>query len=424
MGGEKQVASEKTGFSRHPLLPTPHSSLLTPHSSLLTPYSSLLTFFLLAGLPVLAQGLENVDYVVHLDNILASVRERQGKTALYVTVQFKILHAGGDKTVTELAGDEQIVVEEDGRPVADLEIQPPQSSPLKAVLAVDISGSMARSRKIAEARTAAGVFLDRLSPRADCGLILFNHKMQVTEGLANDPVRQLAHRARLRGLIQVAQPTGGTASLDAALRAVAMLHGVPGRKAVVLLTDGVDLNSEASLAEVIARARAEDVRVYTVGVGKPGSQEPVTTVLVLDHSGSMAHPADAKDDLSKIEALHRAAGRFISAMRPTAQTTLLPFSTRVGRPEPFSNNKAVLKTRAERLVADGGTLLYDATYDAVELLEAARPEGKRAVVVLTDGIDESPGSRHRVEEVIERAEKPRCPCTCSAWAGRKNSTKS
>jgi VWFA-related protein len=96
-------------------------------------------------------------------------------------------------------------------------------------------------------------------------------------------------------------------------------------------------------------------------------------------------------------------------MRPTAQTTLLPFSTKVERAEPFSADKAALKARINKLEADGGTLLYDATYDALLTLEAARPEGKRAVVVLTDGVDEAPGSRHRVEEIIDEAKRAGVP---------------
>src|SRR5262249_37106608 len=198
---------------------------------------------------------------------------------------------------------------------------------------------------------------------------------------------------------------GGSAYLQATYEAVERLGDVPGNKAVVVMTDGVDLNSNVTLREVIKKANAKDVKVYTVGVGEPGRGERVTTVLVLDHSGSMAEPADDKDNVSKIKALHRAAGQFVDLMRPTARTTLLPFSTRVERPEPFSADKAALKARIDRLQAEGGTLLYDATYDAILTLEAARPEGKRAVVVLTDGVDEAPGSRHRVEEIIEEAKR-------------------
>jgi VWFA-related protein len=364
-----------------------------------------------AALPVVAQAPASVDYDLQItDKVFAAFREPPGKpSALYVTVQFKLVRAADHKAATELGADEKIVVEEDGKPVAEFQLSPPKANALTTVLAMDVSGSMAGNGKIEEARTAAGVFFDKLDPRADCGLILFDHLLRVKERPARDAARLAEHRDRLRRQVQAARPLGGTAYLQATYEAVEMLGDLPGRRAVVVMTDGVDLNSDVTLREVIKKAQAKDVPVYTLGVGEPGRGEPVTTVLVLDHSGSMAERADDRDEGSKIEALHRAAGRFVDIMRPGARTTLLPFSTKVDRPEPFSNDKAALKGRINKLQADGGTLLYDATYDAILTLEAARPEGKRAVVVLTDGVDEAPGSRHRVEEIVEEAKRAGAP---------------
>src|SRR5262249_29251639 len=141
---------------------------------------------------------------------------------------------------------------------------------------------------------------------------------------------------------------------------------------------------------------------------EPGRNDPVSTVLVLDHSGSMQAPASDAEKTPKIEALHQAASRFVEIMRTGARTTLLPFSDRAETPRPLSNDKAQLKADIQQLKAQGNTALYDATYDGIETLQAARPEGKRAVVVLTDGMDE-PGSRHRVEEVIQRARETKTP---------------
>ena len=70
-----------------------------------------------------------------------------------------------------------------------------------------------------------------------------------------------------------------------------MLQDVPGRKAVVLMTDGVDMNSTQTQQQVIEMAKASHMPIYTIGIGDPGKNEPVTTVLVLDHSGSMAAKA-------------------------------------------------------------------------------------------------------------------------------------
>jgi VWFA-related protein len=131
--------------------------------------------------------------------------------------------------------------------------------------------------------------------------------------------------------------------------------------------------------------------------------QSLTTVLVLDQSGSMRKPANDTDKDSKIAALRNAASRYVDLMPERARTTLLPFSSTVTVPRPFTSDKAELKEAIARLEPEGGTLLYDAAYAGIETLAAARPEGSKFVVVLTDGKDESPGSRHSPDELIQRA---------------------
>jgi VWFA-related protein len=356
---------------------------------------------------VAAEPVQNL-YHVELDQQRAhvSTRDRQGRPSLYLTVQFKITQANG-QLATDVAKDE-IIVEEDGRRITELEIHQPKAvDPLSVVLALDISGSMANQGKMAAAKQSARLFLDALQGNTDCGLILFDHELRVTEPLAGGRNRWLQQRGQLRDRIEAAQPRGGTAYLDATAHAVRMLSGVPGRKAVLLLTDGVDLNSKLTLADVIIMAGKARVPVYTLGIGEPGRRQPVTTVLVLDHSSSMSARADTTSDIPKIKALHQAAGRFVDLMPADARTTLLPFSTRVETPEPFSADKTLLKRAINRLKPDGETALFDAAYAAIETLEAARPPGKRAVIVLTDGIDNS--SRRRVDEIVDRAREARIP---------------
>src|SRR5581483_8249484 len=187
-----------------------------------------------------------------------------------------------------------------------------------------------------EAKKAARAFLDHLDAKADTGLILFDHELRVVEPPVRDPARIKEHRAKLRRLIDGAQPGGGTAYLDATIKAVQMLKGIVGRRAVLLMTAGVDMNSRRRLPDVILEAQTAEVPVYTLGIGEPGKNEPVTTVLVLDKSGSMREPANDTDKKSKIEALREAASRFVDLMRPGAKTTLLPFSDKIEQPQQFS----------------------------------------------------------------------------------------
>jgi VWFA-related protein len=342
-------------------------------------------------------------YVIELlDNVFVSTRQENGRNALFVTLQFRIRNTADDKIATDVAKDE-IRVEEDGLQVASVAMTAPAVEPLKTVLALDISGSMADAGKWTQAQDAARTFLDRLDPRSDTGLILFDHEIHDPEPPAMDRADFAAHRETVRRRVNAAKPGGGTAYLDAAALGVKMLKDVPGRRAVVLMTDGVDMNSKAQLHEVIRMAETAKVPIYTLGVGEPGKNDPVTTVLVLDKSGSMSDRANSQDQITKIEALRIAAKRFVDLMRPNARTTLLPFSSSYDPPEPFTDDKQKLKRVISRLKPEGGTLLYDATFVGIETLKAARLQGRKALVVLTDGQDEQPGSFHSDTDVIKAA---------------------
>jgi len=183
-----------------------------------------------------------------------------------------------------------------------------------------------------------------------------------------------------------------------------MLSTVPPGKdrALVLMTDGADVNSTHSIEEVIAEAKKQRVRVFTIGIGSPGTLEQVSTALVLDRSGSMELPADDADlSTPKIKGLHMAASAFVDMIPVTGRVSLIPFGSRVDTPRAFTPNKLKLKEYIVGLTPEGETAMLDAVYTGIGALEADGAAGRRAVVAMTDGIDNS--SRRRVEEVIDRA---------------------
>src|SRR6516165_1269805 len=244
-----------------------------------------------------------------------------GGSDIMLTVQFLISPVPG--VDPEPGQQYKVRIEEDGKFVRDVPIAPPKrSEDLVVVMAMDISGSMKEHGRMDQARKASGVFFNSLPAKADCGLILFNHEPVVS-------VPPPADRALLRKHVEDAIPKGGTAYLDATFRAIEMLK--PSifnnkAKAVVLLTDGVDIDSNVEIERVIAAAKLGNVRVYTVGIGEPGRQEKVTSVMVLDKSGSMNQPANDQDKGSKIQALRVAATRFVKSIGSTRRTSILEFS--------------------------------------------------------------------------------------------------
>jgi VWFA-related protein len=369
-----------------------------------TPVAILAAALLVAAVPVLAQ--QPVHYKLIFDPKRDVSQGEEGPdNTLYVTVRFKI---EGGQVTPEIAKQYKILIKENGNRVGEVDVpQVKPSEDLSLVLAMDISYSMNeldrnKVPRIKQARAAANLFFTKLPAKADCGLILFNHKREVEVPPGKD-------RGVLMDFVKKTEPRGGTAYLDATEAAIDLWLGQINAKgmakAVVVMTDGVDLNSRVTLAQVIKKAKDAKVKVYTIGIGEPGKNDPVTTVLALDKSGSMKEPADDKDKILKIDALKSAAIRFTEIMRTNARATLLEFSDQVRIPDPFSPDKAKLRkdieARISKAKAEGETAFIDAAYTAVATLAAENPAGIKAVVVLTDGVDNS--SRRRKEEVIARA---------------------
>ena len=124
---------------------------------------------------------------------------------------------------------------------------------------------------------------------------------------------------------------------------------------------------------------------------------PVSIVLALDSSGSMRKSADI---------VTAAARTFIEAVRPEDKLELLFFSDGVLVAHDFATNRQVSLDAVEGYKPSGGTALYDALAGALNALKPL--EGRRAVVLMTDGRDENnagtaAGSRHTLKEVIELA---------------------
>jgi VWFA-related protein len=357
---------------------------------------------LIAVVPIIAQPDAKAPYKIDFNpsDVEQRSHSKDGKEGIYIGVRFGISETKEGGSANE--GDWQIIIEENGKKAAVVPLPEVKTvtTDLSVIMALDTSGSMKEHNRMAMAREAAQTFLGNLPKRADCGLVLFDHEIR-------DRVKPISDRNAINQHILAKEPRGGTAYRDAALAALKMLEVVPpGRdRALVLLTDGADVNSTHSLDEVIAEAKRLAVRVHTIGIGEPGKFEQVNTALVLDHSGSMELPADDNDlTTPKIAALHVAGAAFINMMsEETGRVSLIPFSSRVEAPRAFSNNKLKLKEHIAKLKPFGETALFDAVYTGIAALEADGAPGKRAVVAMTDGIDNS--SRRRVEEIVERAKE-------------------
>jgi VWFA-related protein len=131
------------------------------------------------------------------------------------------------------------------------------------------------------------------------------------------------------------------------------------------------------------------VEVLGGGVQVGAEPIPVTTMLVIDISGSM-------DKNDKIGAAKNAARAYISQMRPGDQAGLIAYDTSVYNVQPVTTDVAALNSAIDGLKTGSDTAMYDALVEAEKALEGV--SGRKAIIVLSDGLDNQ--SRSSPDDVI------------------------
>jgi Ca-activated chloride channel family protein len=155
--------------------------------------------------------------------------------------------------------------------------------PANIMLVVDTSQSMADEGRLEHAKAGMKAFLENVQPQDRVGLMAFSTETRPLVDIG--PARRQV--PIVRRYIDGLSTEGGTAMYDATAEAVRRVESLPHFRdhinAVVVLTDGDDVNSRAFTAEQLVTAlerRREDperVRVYTIAYGPPDS--PFAAVL-------------------------------------------------------------------------------------------------------------------------------------------------
>lgn len=111
---------------------------------------------------------------------------------------------------------------------------------------------------------------------------------------------------------------------------------------------------------------------------------PTAIVLAMDHSGSMGEP--------RAHSVQDAAEKFISMKMPEDALALIKYDGHVGIESPLSNDTKLLLSRLQKtgLEGYGGfTAIGDAIESGIDLLAKTQGYDRKAVVVFTDGKDNS-----------------------------------
>lgn len=186
---------------------------------------------------------------VRVVNVLASVRTKKGTI------------------VADLTKDDFVLLEQ-GRPQAIQYFSPQGDLPLTLGLLVDTS--MSQDRVLVAERSACLRFLDQVLrvEKDNVFVVQFDSRVMVRQN------RTSSYMKLEEALSQVDTPSrnelrngigAGTKLFDAVDTSVRLvMKDVVGRKALILLTDGVDYGSSSTLAEAIEAAQKQDTILYSI----------------------------------------------------------------------------------------------------------------------------------------------------------------
>jgi len=160
-------------------------------------------------------------------------------------------------------------IEEDGKP-QKISHFGAEDVPLELIVACDVSGSMTPA--MTRLKAAVKEFLAAVPTSDQVTLLGFNDSIFPLTRRQVDPA------ARLKAVDGLA-PWGATALYDVILRGVDMLGKQPGRRAMIVFSDGEDQGSHAAITDVERRLQASDVTLYMIGQGRGVEVEALKSVM-------------------------------------------------------------------------------------------------------------------------------------------------
>ena len=202
-------------------------------------------------------------------------------------------------------------IEEDGKPQTISHFGA-EDVPLELIVACDVSGSMAPA--MPRLKQAVKDFLAAVPTRDQVTLLGFNDSIFALTRRASNPADRLKAVDRLA-------PWGATALYDVILRSVDMLGKQPGRRAIIVFSDGEDQGSHASITDVERRLQASDVTLYMIGQGRGVEVAALKTVMqrLVEPTGGRALFTDNIDQLHLAfsDLLEELSNQYLLGYEPT-----------------------------------------------------------------------------------------------------------
>jgi len=161
---------------------------------------------------------------------------------------------------------EDFILREDGKKQSLPYLLQNASLPLTLILMVDTSGS--QTRLVPDEIAASKLFFDTMLERPEdrASLVRFNNSNTVR---LQEMTHSVSDLQRALGYLEhdpyPADGSGGTRMFDAICAAAQVVAGKePGRRAIVMLTDGEDYGSRFTLKNAVEEAQRADVTIYSI----------------------------------------------------------------------------------------------------------------------------------------------------------------
>jgi Ca-activated chloride channel family protein len=238
------------------------------------------------------KGLDQVEKVnVEVVQITAVVSDRGRFVSGLGQSQFRLIEDGVPQTIGHFSSE---------------------GSPLEIVVAIDVSESMTQA--MPQLKNSVKKFLSALGPKDQVTLAAFNDNM-VTLTRRETSVAQ-----RTRAVDRLSA-WGGTALYDVIIRGVQQLSRQPGRRVLVVFSDGDDRTSHSTIHAVEQAVRANDATLFMVALGRGVKEAQLKSGIerLVDLSGGRALFVERSDQLDEpfAEILEELSNQYILGYEST-----------------------------------------------------------------------------------------------------------
>jgi Ca-activated chloride channel family protein len=234
---------------------------------------------------------------------------------------------------------EEVTILEDGKPQEIFVFKRETDLPLTMAIMIDVSGS--EQFAIPRLRETGSQFVQSVvrQGKDTVAVIQFEGEATLLQGLTSNPARV---RKALDEVTYIAPPPigvfggptppinggsrqGGTSIYDAVIATCAdLLAREPGRKTIILISDGEDTTSRKKIGDAIDEALRAEVVIYSIGIGDPaygGINEGVLKRLCESTGGRVVIPKGLRDlDNAFLQLEQDLRQQYLLAYEPSNET--------------------------------------------------------------------------------------------------------